>query len=111
MSAAAQLARVLRDIHGEAFGGEEMGKFTISWSTLRALAGGGPVGDDLLTEIAAVLAVDDYVLVPMSDAILIAEEGELESRKATGRLINRYLEQITAEELGFDMDSEDEDED
>lgn len=111
MGAAAQLASVLRDIHGEEFGGEEMGKFTISWESMRALAGGGPLGDDLLAEIAAILAVDDFVLIPMSDAILVAEEAELVSRRATGRLINRYLQQITEEELGFDMDPEDEEED
>lgn len=89
---ARRVARILKAIHGEHFGGEQDAKFSITWAELRELAGGRPLTGELIAQIGAALREEDYVLVPLENSLVVAEEYEIDDgREVPGRVVDRYL--------------------
>ena len=89
---ARRVARTLKAIHGEHFGGDQCAKFSITWAELRELAGGGPLTGELLEQIGTALREADYVLVPLENSLVVAEEHEIDDgREVPGRVVDRFL--------------------
>ena len=56
---ARRVARILKAIHGEHFGGDQDAKFSITWAELRELAGGGPLTGELLEQFGTALREEE----------------------------------------------------
>jgi hypothetical protein len=89
---ARRVANILKAIHGESFGGDQCAKFSITWAELRELAGGQPLTGELLDQIDTALREEDYVLVPLENSLVVAEEHEIDDgREVPGRVVDRFL--------------------
>ena len=89
---AEQMAEIIDEIYEEKFGGKSRGRFQISRSTFRRLAGRKNLRDSYIEEVADECLELGYVLVPLGDIIAIIEERVmLNYRKVPKSIINSYL--------------------
>jgi hypothetical protein len=109
VATARRVTSILKAIHGEHFGGEQCAKFSITWAELRELAGGRPLTGELLEQIGTSLREEDYVLVPLENSLVVAEEHEIDDgREVPGRVLDRFLGWEGEEQESMDgVDEED----
>lgn len=106
---ARKVARILREIHDESFEGDQGVKFSITWPELRELAGGQRLTGKRLKEIGALLREAGFILIPLENVLVVAEESEIiDGREVPGSVVDLFL---GWEEEGEETDSDSDDED
>lgn len=99
---AAATASALTEMYQETFKNDSCEPFSITWPQLRAVAGVTRLSDCYLEQINSALNDSDYLLVPMSDLLLVAQEQDLSSFRAVpDRLVETFV---------YDGDDDDDDE-
>jgi len=103
---AAATASALTELYQETFKNDSYEPFSITWPQLRAVAGVTRLSDCYLEQINSALNESDYLLVPMSDLLLVAQEQDLSRFRAVpDRLVETFVYD------GDDDDDDDDDED
>lgn len=103
---AEETARVLKDLHGETFGGDYLESFQLTWEQLRRISGVNKLTDDYIAEVNDHLLADDYALMTLNNSFIVAKESDFSgTRKLTARLAEKYLN--TDDDLEDDDDDED----
>ena len=101
---AAATASALTELYQETFKNDSYEPFSITWPQLRAVAGVTRLSDCYLEQINSALNESDYLLVPMSDLLLVAQEQDLSRFRAVpDRLVETFVYD------GDDDDDDDED--
>lgn len=99
-------ARVLKDLHGETFGGDYLESFQLTWEQLRGITGVNQLTDNYLAEVNNHLLADDYALMTLNNSFIVAKESDFSgTRKLSARLAEKYLD------TDDDLEDDDEDED
>ena len=89
---AERMARIIEEIYEKKFGGKNRGRFQLSRSTFRKIAGRKKLRDSYIEEVADECLELGYVLVTLGDIIAIIEEGVmLNYRKVPKSVVNSYL--------------------
>lgn len=100
---AAATASALTELYQETFKNDSFEPFSITWPQLRAVAGVTRLSDCYLEQINSTLNESDYLLVPMSDLLLVAQEQDLSRFRAVpDRLVETFV---------YDGDDDDDDDD
>lgn len=109
---AEETARVMKDLHSEAFGGDYLESFQLTWEQLRRISGINKLTDDYIAEINDHLLADDYALMTLNNSFIVAKESDFSgTRKLTARLAEKYLYTDDALEDDDDEDLELDDDD
>ena len=91
---AEQMAKIIKEIYEEKFGGKKRGRFQLSRSQFRRLGGRKRLWDTFIEQVADECLELGYILIPVEDIIAVIEENVvLNYRSVPKSIINSYLEE------------------
>lgn len=88
---AEEMAKIIKDIYETNFGGKKRGRFQISRSMFRRMAGRANLRDAFIQEVADESSDLGYILIPVGDMLMVIEQRVMDNyRRVTKSLVARY---------------------
>lgn len=107
---AEEMATIIKEIYEKKFGGKRRGRFQISRSMFRRIAGRSNLRDAFVQEVADESLDNGYVLIPIDDALVVIEKRVLDNYRAVPKTIAKPYWSGDGDDIDQDEDSIEDDE-